>query len=74
MFAFGVEAGVKLFRCAQGGEDADIFGQPVIEREGEFVRGHPALGIRRFKMGDYAERVDAGVGAAGAVQAWFGGK
>ena len=58
---------------AGGGKDANVHGQPGVEREGELLDGHAVFRGRHLEVGDHAERVDACVGAAGAVDARVAG-
>ena len=65
-FADGVEAGVEGWGGGGGGHDADFRGQVDIEGA-EPCGGVHAAGIGDVEVGDLANGVDAGVGAAAAV-------
>ena len=64
-FATGLEAGMKVLGCAGGAEDADFWGEIGIEGGEPFGWGEEVGGD--IGVGDLGEGVDAGVGAAGAV-------
>ncbi len=74
LFAGGVKAGVKLFRRAHGVQHANVFGQKSIQCNGQPMNGQLGFGSGNFKMRDHAERVYAGIRAAGTVDARLAGK
>ena len=74
LLARGLKAGVKIRGRPARGHHADVRRQPGVEREPEFAPGHPGFRAGHFKMRHHAKRVDAGIGAAGTVQARLAGK
>lgn len=69
-FFASVKAGMKIGRDFLTGHDADGGGKVAIERRNPVVWVEREV-FRGVKMGDLAQRVDAGIGATRGVQADF---
>ena len=74
LLAGGVKARVKFFRRAHRRQHADVVRQKSIEREREPGDGHLEFRARNLHVRHHAERVDAGVRAAGTVDAFHARK
>ena len=68
--AGGRKAGVEVLCHFLTGEDADVGGEFGVESGNPVVGIHGEV-IRGIEMGDLPESVDAGIGAAGAVETDF---
>ena len=69
-----VEPRVKLRPAPRRRHDANILGQPGVQGENEFARGHFELRPWNLDMRHHAERMHTGVRAAGPVHARPAGK
>jgi hypothetical protein len=74
LLADGVKTGVKVFRGAHGGEDADVVRQEGVEREREAGDGHLEFRRGDLDVGDHAEGMHTGIRAAGTVDTFHAGK
>ena len=67
LLARRVEPGVKFLLRARSRQHADVFRQPGVEGQRQLADGHFEFGAGHLKMRDHAERMNAGVRAAGTV-------
>src|SRR6266704_3696958 len=74
LFAGGVETSVESRTGACSRNDPNVFRQPGIERQSELAGRRFPLLIRRFEVSDHAEGMNAGIGAAGAMETRMTGK
>ena len=74
LLAGRVEPGVKFFRGAGGRQHAHVLRQPGIDGQRQFADRHFEFRARHFKMRQHAERVNAGIRAAGTVNGRPAGK
>ena len=73
-FAARMEAGVEFGGGAFRVQHADVFRQKGVQRDAKARDGQLVFRLGYLKVRDHAERVHAGVGAAGAVEAGLAGE
>ena len=69
LFARGIEARMKAGPRARGREHADVRRQIRVQGEGKFLHRHAEFSAGKLHMRHHAERMNAGVGAAGPMHA-----
>src|SRR6266566_3865240 len=74
LLAGSVESGVKVFRALPRRQDANVFGKKSVNGQSQFRWRNFEFMARNLDMRDHPEGMDAGVRAAGTVNAADGWK